>query len=472
VYIDQQYIKTIIQNYEQEYISMLCKERMLPDIRDGFRIVQRRIIWAMYNLLKGNNKLIKSANIVGETIKYHPHGDQSIYSSLINMVNDSSNQIIYGKGNWGYRKTLTPSPAAAMRYTEAKFGNFSKKYLHYLKYAKLIVGETNELEPDFIPVPIPYALLYGFHGIVKGIGVSSIYPFKYEDLIFRLYLLVYNSIHKIQKDMEKIKEDIDSKLKNEYPFPFFENLEVKVKDLESIFKRGTGEILVLPKLEVDSKKGTITIEDVCKEINISTAINSLLKNKKLEKIGGLKIKDLSRGNKMKIVLNFHNKYIKNASIDFNSFAKLIKEKLTAKLRYNILVYRGFNDYPIVGVDYWLLYTFNYFLNYHKISIQQGIESLTKKLNKYLLIEKVRPLLQSFLENNKKITSSLLNKFKKSLSKTLSVPEKEINELFSNTTINSLLSIDFDIPDIQKSIRKEQERLNLKNMITETYNFLI
>ncbi|AWD93060.1 DNA topoisomerase IV subunit A [Bacillus phage vB_BceM-HSE3] len=149
------------------YAKYVVKTRALPSIYDGFKAVHRRLTFAGHQL---PNKLTKSVNIIGTTIKYHPHGDQSIESSLITVTSKTWNQfpLFDGRGNWG-------GPgygAASTRYTEAKLSEFAKKvYCQLIDTAEWSDGEAGNPEPEFLPAMLPYCLLVGSSGI--GVGLSS-----------------------------------------------------------------------------------------------------------------------------------------------------------------------------------------------------------------------------------------------------------------------------------------------------------
>ncbi|WJZ23527.1 DNA topoisomerase II [Listeria phage LIS04] len=150
------------------YAKYVIETRALASVYDGFKAVQRRIL---YVLATQPDKLTKSANIVGETIKYHPHGDASIYGTLVNMGSPLNKvPIIKTKGNFGGVGT----GAAAMRYTECKLSELGRKvFTELLPYADYVEGETGHKEPAYIPVLIPYALFEGTSGIGVGLSASS-----------------------------------------------------------------------------------------------------------------------------------------------------------------------------------------------------------------------------------------------------------------------------------------------------------
>lgn len=163
---------SISQKIKQNYVDYAIEVntyRSLPSVFDGLKVVQRRLLLTGAKIAQ--DKLTKSASIIGECMaKYHPHGDSSLYGTLVSLVNDSYPMFI-GQGNWGDYETN----AAAYRYTSAKLSDFSKSfYLPYLKYAPLVENELGYTENSYIPTKVPYALVNGTTGI--GLGISTNIP--------------------------------------------------------------------------------------------------------------------------------------------------------------------------------------------------------------------------------------------------------------------------------------------------------
>src|SRR3989338_4942814 len=128
--IEEREIITELQESYLDYAMSVIVARALPDVRDGLKPVQRRILWAMWETgLKSNVKFRKSAAVVGEVMKsYHPHGDASIYDTLVRMAQYFSLRypLITGQGNWG---SIDGDNAAAMRYTECRLSKISDELL-------------------------------------------------------------------------------------------------------------------------------------------------------------------------------------------------------------------------------------------------------------------------------------------------------------------------------------------------------
>ncbi|MBI4121824.1 MAG: hypothetical protein HY461_00675, partial [Parcubacteria group bacterium] len=155
-----------------DYAMSVIVQRALPDVRDGLKPVHRRILYAMWKVgLRANAKFRKSATVVGEVLgKYHPHGDQAVYATMVRMAQDFSMryQLVKGQGNFG---SVDGDNAAAMRYTEAKMSGIAEELL--LDIEKDTVNMVPNYdgaheEPSVMPAKLPALLLNGSVGIAVG----------------------------------------------------------------------------------------------------------------------------------------------------------------------------------------------------------------------------------------------------------------------------------------------------------------
>ena len=171
-------IKTI--DYEEEmgqdyvdYAMSVITERALPDVKDGLKPVQRRVVYSLSELTRSDSPHRKCARIVGDTMgKYHPHGDSSIYECLVNLAQDWKLPIplVDPHGNFG---DLSGSGAAAMRYTEARISRYAEEGLKDLKYCEFMPNfDGTEQEPVHIPFLVPNMLTSGSTGIAVGMATN------------------------------------------------------------------------------------------------------------------------------------------------------------------------------------------------------------------------------------------------------------------------------------------------------------
>ena len=165
-----------LQEAYLDYAMSVIVARALPDIRDGLKPVQRRILWAMWDMgLTPSAKFAKSARITGETMgKYHPHGNTAIYDAMVRMVQDFSLRypLVKGQGNFGSRDG---DSAGAERYTEAKLNSLAEEMLRDIE--KNTVDwqynyDNTRKEPTYLPAALPNLLVNGTMGIAVGMATS------------------------------------------------------------------------------------------------------------------------------------------------------------------------------------------------------------------------------------------------------------------------------------------------------------
>lgn len=175
------------------YAMSVIVARALPDVRDGLKPVQRRIVYTMHKLgLSASSRYSKSAKVVGEVLgKYHPHGDVPVYEALVRMAQDFSmrNPLIKGQGNFG---SVDGDPPAAMRYTEAKLAKISEELLTDLHKDTVVFRDNFDAtlqEPDYLPASIPNLLVNGSEGIAVGMA-TKIPPHNLNELLQALIFML------------------------------------------------------------------------------------------------------------------------------------------------------------------------------------------------------------------------------------------------------------------------------------------
>lgn len=171
------FVQSMYREWFLDYASYVILDRAFPDVYDGLKPVQRRILHSMDELEDG--RFNKVANIVGNTMKYHPHGDQSIYSALVSL--GQKNYVIDTQGNWG--NILTGDPAAAPRYIEARLSKFALDVVFNHKTTDWQVSyDGRNREPIALPIKFPLLLAQGVDGV--GVGMSTkILPHNFNELI-------------------------------------------------------------------------------------------------------------------------------------------------------------------------------------------------------------------------------------------------------------------------------------------------
>ncbi len=193
--IEKREITSELRESYLDYAMSVIVSRALPDVRDGLKPVQRRILWAMWDAgLSADAKLRKSATVVGEVMgKYHPHGDSSIYDTLVRMAQDFSLRypLVIGQGNWG---SVDGDNAAAMRYTETKLAKISAELLSDIE-KETVDWQPNydgsREEPKVLPAKFPNLLLNGAVGIAVGMA-TSIPPHNLGEIVDATFHLIDN----------------------------------------------------------------------------------------------------------------------------------------------------------------------------------------------------------------------------------------------------------------------------------------
>ena len=235
------------KSYIDYAMSVIC-QRALPDVRDGLKPVQRRVLYAMQELgLRSDRPHRKSARIVGDTMgKYHPHGDTSIYDALVVMEQDFKKgmPLVDGHGNFG---SIEGDGAAAMRYTEAKLQKFTQD-VYLADMDKNIVDfqpnfDETEKEPVVLPVRIPNLLINGAEGIAVGM-TTNIPPHNLGEVVDGIIAYMDHEDITVRELMQYIKGP---------DFPTG-GLVVNEDDLPEIYETGAGKIKLRGKLELERSK--------------------------------------------------------------------------------------------------------------------------------------------------------------------------------------------------------------------------
>ncbi len=250
--MSEQIIKTefsdIMQKSYIDYAMSVICQRALPDVRDGLKPVQRRVLYSMQELgLSAEKPHRKSARIVGDTMgKYHPHGDSSIYEALVVMEQDFKKgmPLVDGHGNFG---SIEGDGAAAMRYTEAKLQKFTQDvYLADLD-KKVVDFQSNfdetEKEPTVLPVRVPNLLINGAEGIAVGM-TTSIPPHNLKEVIDGVEAYIDQPDITTEELMEYIKGP---------DFPTG-GIVVNQKELTAIYQNGSGKIRLRGKVHLEKAK--------------------------------------------------------------------------------------------------------------------------------------------------------------------------------------------------------------------------
>ncbi len=270
------------------YALSTISSRSLPDVRDGLKPVQRRIIYAMY---EGGNTASKpfrkSADALGNVMrKYHPHGDTPIYEALVRMAQDFSSRypLIEGQGNFG---SIDGDGPAAFRYTEARLSPYGEAMLRGIEEDAVLFRPTatsNGEEPVVLPGPVPNLLCNGSAGVAVGMA-TNIPPHNLKEVIQGALVLLENPEATTKKIMSKIKGP---------DFPTGGTLIDAKSHIENVYETGRGSLKVRAKWDVEKQKGG-AYEIIITEIPFQTQksrlvarIAELLEEKKLPLLGDIR----------------------------------------------------------------------------------------------------------------------------------------------------------------------------------------
>ncbi|GIW63226.1 MAG: DNA gyrase subunit A [Patescibacteria group bacterium] len=324
-------MKTSYLNYAMSVIV----SRALPDIRDGLKPVQRRILYAMYKMrLFHNAKYSKSAKVVGEVLgKYHPHGDAPVYEALVRMAQDFSMRypLIKGQGNFG---SIDGDPPAAMRYTEVKLTKIAEELLSDIEKDTVDFIDNFDgtlQEPLYLPAKIPNLLMMGAEGIAVGMA-TKIPPHNLTEVISAINYCIDKA--KLAEISQNSKDPKTAEL--EFPVSLDELMQfIKgpdfptagiiygIDEIKNAYTSGKGKILIRGKVEHEEtrNKERIVIKELPYQVNkanLVAKIADLVTNKKIEGISDLRdesdregiriVIELKRGTPYKKILNALYKY--------------------------------------------------------------------------------------------------------------------------------------------------------------------
>lgn len=297
------------------YAMSVLLGRALPDVRDGLKPVHRRILYAMHELgLSSKKPYKKCARVVGEVLgKFHPHGDNAVYDSLVRMAQDFSlrSPLIRGHGNFG---SIDADPPAAMRYTECR--------LEALTEAMLLADleqntvdfipnfDNSQKEPSLLPARIPNLLLNGASGIAVGMA-TNIPPHNLGELVDALSALIHNPEATLQELLEYMPGP---------DFPTGGIIMGNIGILEA-YRTGRGRVVIRGKTDIElldskTKRAAIIIQEIPYQTNKASLVEKiadLVENKTLEGISDIRdesdrsgmrvVIELKRGSDPAIVLN-------------------------------------------------------------------------------------------------------------------------------------------------------------------------
>ena len=283
-----------------DYAMSVIVARALPDVRDGLKPVQRRILYAMQGLgMRSNTAYKKSARLVGEVLgKYHPHGDSPVYEAMVRMAQPFSLRmpLVDGQGNFG---SVDNDPPAAMRYTEARLSRVAEEMLANLDQETVDFIDNFDgtlQEPVVLPARLPNLLVNGASGIAVGMA-TNIPPHNPSEVCNAIVALIDKPEATVEELMQRVRGP---------DFPTGGIIMGK-EGIRNAYTTGRGQIVVRAKAEVEqlerSERMQIVVSELPYQVNKATLVEkiaNLVKSKRIE--GITEIRDESDRDGMRIVL--------------------------------------------------------------------------------------------------------------------------------------------------------------------------
>jgi len=454
-----------------EYAMSVIVGRALPDARDGLKPVQRRILFAMYELgLTPDKPFRKCARVVGDVLgKYHPHGDQAVYDALVKLVQNFSTKYptLDGHGNFG---SVDNDPPAAMRYTETRLAPIAHKgFLEEIGSETVSFSNNfdgSQKEPDVLPAQLPFLLLNGSSGIAVGMA-TNIPPHNLGEIIDGLVALVKN------------KDISDKKLSNIIKGPDFPTGGELIYSpaIEELYQTGKGSITIRGVVNTEEinlgkgkhKKNALIITELPYQISKAGWIEKLAELVNTSKINGISdIRDESDRDGMRIVIELKKE--SNPELVISNLYK----KTTLQTNFGAIFLALIDGKPVqLNLKKYL----NYFLEFReetirkrtlyflkntleKLEISEGLSKASKNIKKVIEIieesentaEAKSKLIESFLLSGKQANS------------VLDMPLKKLTNLEKNQIDNEIKNLVEKKNYFQKLLNERE--LLLKLLIEE------
>ena len=356
--IEEVDLKERMEEFYIEYAMSVIASRALPDVRDGLKPVQRRVLYSMIELNNGPDKPHrKSARIVGDTMgKYHPHGDSSIYGALVNMAQDWSTRypLVDGHGNFG---SMDGDGAAAMRYTEARLSKISMELLADINKDTVDFApnfDDTEKEPVVLPSRYPNLLVNGTTGIAVGMA-TNIPPHNLREVVKAVVKIIDNKVE--ENRATSIEEVLEIVKAPDFPTG---GLILGTRGCEEAYRTGRGKIIVRAVTDIETLpngKTQIIASELPYMVNKANLIIKIAELVKLKKIDGITdIRDESNREGVRVVIELRKDA--NANVILNQLYKHTQLQDT----FGVIMLALINNEPKVMS---LLDMLNYYLKHQE-----------------------------------------------------------------------------------------------------------
>ena len=427
--IKQENLEDIVGQRFGRYAKYIIQDRALPDVRDGLKPVQRRILFSMYKLGMFNDKPYKkSARIVGDVIgKYHPHGDSSVYDAMVRLSQTWKirNLLIDMHGNNG---SIDGDSAAAMRYTEARMSKASEMLLQDIE--KRTVDfipnfDDEEYEPTVLPARFPNLLCNGATGISAGYA-TEIPPHNLREVINATVRRIENPLMTMD-DLLKVMRGPD--------FPTGAIVQGK-EQIRQAFETGRGRIMVKSKTEIIDH--SIIITELPYEVNKAVLVRKIDDIRIKKQIDGIKeVRDESDREGLRVVIEVKKAF--DANIILNFLHK--KTNLTKSYNYNMVAIN--NKRPMLMGVFEILDA--YIIHQKEVITNRSNYELRKALKRLHIVEGIITMMDVLDEviniirsskNKRDSKNKLMKAFKFSEEQAEAIVTLQLYKL-SSTDINAL-----------------------------------
>ena len=373
--ISAESLDTIMGDKYAVYAKYVIQDRAIPDVRDGLKPVQRRIIFSMYQ--NGNTyekQTKKCAKIVGDVMgKYHPHGDSSIYEALVRLSQPwkMSEPLVIFQGNNG---SIDNDPAAASRYTEAKLNEFSENLINDIDKNTVDMTlnyDDTEFEPVVLPCRFPNLYVNGSDGIAVAIA-TQIPPHNLEEISNAV-------IYRIQHPNCELDELLEIVKGPDFPTG---GIIYQSQGIKDIYETGRGKIEIASKLKVDTSNknyNEIIISEIPYGVVKQNLVYSIDRIKKSHEIDGInEVKDLSSGDNIEIVIETKK------DVDPQIIIAYLMNKTQLKVSYSANIVAICDKHPrtLSLINY-----LDYYINFQVEVITRRTNFLLKKAKDRLHIVK-------------------------------------------------------------------------------------
>ncbi len=336
-----------------DYAMSVIVSRALPDVRDGLKPVQRRVLYAMHDLgLRYNTPYKKSARIVGEVLgKYHPHGDAPVYEAMVRMAQDFSLRypLIDGQGNFG---SIDNDPPAAMRYTEARLSRIAEEMLADIDKDTVDFVpnfDASLKEPSVLPARLPNLLVNGSSGIAVGMA-TNIPPHNLTEICDAIVYLIDNPEATIEELLELVKGP---------DFPTG-GIICGREGIDNAYATGQGRIVIRARadeLVTKTGKKQIVITELPYQVNKAALVEKIADLARVRKVSGIaEVRDESDREGMRIVIelkkeaqprqvlnNLYNLTAMQSAFHINMVALVDGQPRTINLREALTCYIDFRS---------------------------------------------------------------------------------------------------------------------------------